>query len=134
MIARRCIEALNREFDLSFALTAFRRAVVEDVFDFDGRLERREFWNVIAVCFAAIAVSALPGFLFPALIYLPLIAALSLTPVLASAGVRRMHDVARSGFWFAAPIWNVILALKRGGIDSNRFGPAPDGERLDNFL
>ncbi|MFM8906546.1 MAG: DUF805 domain-containing protein, partial [Actinomycetota bacterium] len=40
-----------------------------------------------------------------------------------SAGVRRMHDVDRSGWWILFPIYNIVLLARRSNTGENRFGP-----------
>ena len=42
-----------------------------------------------------------------------------------AAGVRRMHDVDRSGWWIIVPIVNLVFAVTKGTEGENRFGPPP---------
>ena len=41
-------------------------------------------------------------------------------------GVRRMHDVGKSGEFIFIPIYNLILALKPGEEGKNKYGPNPN--------
>ena len=45
-----------------------------------------------------------------------------LVPSIA-VGIRRMHDIDRSGWWMLAPLYNIILACQPGTMGLNRFGP-----------
>jgi len=40
-------------------------------------------------------------------------------------GIRRMHDVNKSGWWILLPIGNIIFWAQPGDASSNRFGPPP---------
>lgn len=42
-----------------------------------------------------------------------------------SVGIRRMHDVGESGWFFLIPIYNLILAVKDGNSGDNQYGPDP---------
>jgi uncharacterized membrane protein YhaH (DUF805 family) len=50
--------------------------------------------------------------------------ALLIIPIFA-AGIRRMHDVDKSGWFIWVPIYNLILACSDGTHGPNRFGPDP---------
>lgn len=41
------------------------------------------------------------------------------------AGIRRMHDTNRSGWWLIVPIANLIFACERGTTGPNQYGPDP---------
>ena len=45
-------------------------------------------------------------------------------PALA-AGVCRMHDVGKSGWFLIIPIYNLILAVTPGQVGENQYGPDP---------
>ena len=47
-----------------------------------------------------------------------------LVPVIA-AGVRRMHDVGKSGWYILFPIYNLILAFTEGDQGTNQYGLDP---------
>jgi uncharacterized membrane protein YhaH (DUF805 family) len=42
-----------------------------------------------------------------------------------AVGVRRMHDVGKSGWFLLIPIYNLILALSEGEKGDNKYGPDP---------
>jgi len=39
-----------------------------------------------------------------------------------AVGVRRMHDVGKSGWFILIPLYNLILALTKGDEGTNEFG------------
>ena len=42
-----------------------------------------------------------------------------------AVGVRRMHDVGKSGWYILIPIYNFILAVTDGEQGANEYGPDP---------
>jgi uncharacterized membrane protein YhaH (DUF805 family) len=42
-----------------------------------------------------------------------------------AVGVRRMHDVGKSGWFLLVPIYSLILALTEGEATDNAYGPNP---------
>ena len=40
-------------------------------------------------------------------------------------GIRRMHDINRSGWWLLLPIVNLVFWAQPGTDGENRFGPPP---------
>lgn len=44
-----------------------------------------------------------------------------------AVGVRRMHDVGKSGWYLIIPIYNLILAATAGQEGPNEYGPDPKG-------
>ena len=92
---------------------------------FAGRASRSEYWYfalfTFLASFAAVFLGiALPlgglGDLFGAIVQLALF-----VPGIA-AGVRRMHDVDRSGWFILVPVYNIVLAASKGTDGPNRFG------------
>jgi uncharacterized membrane protein YhaH (DUF805 family) len=101
--------------------TCFRKYV-----DFKGRASRAEYWYW--VLFTVIAGVSLQ------LIGDSLAAAFSLATLLPglAVGVRRLHDIDRSGWWLLLwfiPLigWIVVIVwlCRRGSDQPNRFGPNP---------
>jgi uncharacterized membrane protein YhaH (DUF805 family) len=122
-------------------------------FDFSGRSRRKEYWMFVLFIFiceivtitldnvlglggtatstsnfddgnASFSVAATGGVLtmiFIALIIIPSIA----------AGVRRMHDQDKSGWFLLIPIYGFVLLFFEGTRGPNRFGPDPKGGAPD---
>lgn len=57
----------------------------------------------------------------------PIYSLAALIPALA-VGVRRMHDVGKSGWYLLIPIYNLILAFTEGDAGDNEYGPNPKAE------
>jgi uncharacterized membrane protein YhaH (DUF805 family) len=102
---------------------------------FSGRASRSEFWwfqlfysiVVIGISFVSYAVSSDGGSGFLVLIW----ELGNLLPVLA-VGIRRLHDIDRSGWWVLIALiplvgWIVLLVwdCTEGTGGDNRFGPDP---------
>lgn len=49
-----------------------------------------------------------------------------LLPSLA-VGVRRMHDIEKSGWFFIIPIYNIVLCCREGTKGENQYGEDPKG-------
>ena len=87
---------------------------------FEGRTTRRIYWffylfGTIIVFIASFSSSAFIANAAYLMVLLPLI----------SAGVRRMHDVGKSGWFLLVPIYSLIL-LCMPSVGYNKYGPSPD--------
>jgi uncharacterized membrane protein YhaH (DUF805 family) len=101
--------------------------VLKNYATFSGRARRKEYWMfflinmIITILLAIIGVSIdnpmLPNY-YSFLIILPSIA----------VGVRRMHDVGKSGWYLLIPIYSLILACTEGENGENQYGPDPKNE------
>lgn len=102
-------------------------------FRFRGRASRPEFWYFflayvpLVVALGAIENAVDEEWLYPVgtVLYLPWVVPF------VSVGVRRLHDVGRSGWWCVGILscfgWLFLLAFwsERGKPGENRFGPPP---------
>jgi len=98
--------------------------VLQNYATFTGRARRSEYWYF--VLFNAI-ISFVFGFVcglmqIPELSYIYTLAVF--IPSIA-VGVRRMHDVGKSGWFLLIPIYNFILAVSEGEKGDNKYGPDP---------
>lgn len=99
---------------------------------FGGRARRKEYWmfflfNII-VSIGLTIVSIIIADVTKATHGLnPLNTLYSLAVLLPgiAVGVRRMHDTDHSGWWLLFPIANLILAVRDGQREDNRFGSDP---------
>ena len=98
---------------------------------FKGRARRREFWTFLLVnallsyllaMFCGIAQSMFYTDRIDTSLVLALFYAAVLLPSLA-AGVRRMHDVGKSGWYLLVPLYNLYLACIAGDAGENQYGP-----------
>ena len=98
---------------------------------FNGRARRKEYWmfvlfNAIALFLLAF-IDGATGMLDPQTGYGTLGSIYSLAvliPTLA-VGVRRMHDVGKSGWFLLIPIYNLVLACTDSEASENKYGPSP---------
>jgi len=88
---------------------------------FSGRATRSEYWYfylfylifyIAGTVVGAAVDSQVVMYLFIAPLWLPNLA----------AGVRRMHDVGRSGWFLLVPIYNLILLCTASSPGSNKYG------------
>ena len=99
-------------------------SVLKNYANFEGRATRSEYWyfflfNLIAsillsIIGAAIKMPFLDG-IYSLAVLVPSIA----------VGVRRMHDVDKSGWFILVPIYNLVLACTKGTDGVNQYGPDP---------
>ncbi len=110
-------------------------------FDFKGRSRRSEYWYFYL---SSIAIGLIAGVLDGLLGIAdvqgngPIGALVSLGILIPSiaVGVRRMHDIDKSGWWLLALIYNIFLLARNGDAGRNRFGSDPKGpadDVADNF-
>jgi len=88
---------------------------------FSGRASRSEFWffylfYIIVYIFGSIVGAAVGSSMLVYLFIVPL-----WLPQLA-AGIRRMHDVGRSGWFMLVPVYNIILACTASNPGTNKYG------------
>lgn len=100
---------------------------------FTGRASRREFvnfllWNLIL----SFAAGFIEGLLFPEYLLvtgqsmLGNILTIALLLPQISVGIRRMHDVGKSGWYSLIPIYSLVLAFTKGDANENQYGPNPE--------
>lgn len=105
---------------------------------FNGRARRKEYWTFVLINIViALALGFIEGFtginsesndsLFVSIYQLAV-----LLPSIA-VGVRRMHDVDKSGWNLLIPIYSWGLLLKNGMKGENKYGPDPkeENEKLE---
>jgi len=101
--------------------------VLQNYATFSGRARRKEYW--MFVLFNMI-VAFVFGFVC-GLIGIPELANIYTLAVLLpsiAVGVRRMHDVGKSGWFLLIPIYNFILAVTEGEKGENQYGADPKTE------
>ncbi len=101
--------------------------VLKQFADFKGRARRKEYWM-----FTLISLLITYGFMILAIVTeisaLSIISSIHsfavLVPTLA-VGVRRIHDVGKSGWFLLIPIYNLILLCTDSEEGTNKWGPNP---------
>ena len=91
---------------------------------FNGRARRSEYWyfflfNILISIglgvVAGITKISIVGNLYSLAVLVPSIA----------VGIRRMHDVGKSGWYLLIPIYSLVLACTPGEVNSNQYGDDP---------
>jgi uncharacterized membrane protein YhaH (DUF805 family) len=92
--------------------------------DYSGRTSRAQFWWFYLFCFIAPFISGALSLIFTlifSLLNLEILSRLSLiftlvyiliAPVFLAVGVRRMHDVGKSGWFILVPLYNFYLFVQ----------------------
>ena len=92
---------------------------------FTGRANRSEYWYfVLFNLIFSFVIGFIAGF-----IKIPILGSIYSLAVLIpgiAVGVRRMHDVDKSGWFLLVPIYNLILACTEGTIGENQYGDDPN--------
>lgn len=105
--------------------------VIQNYATFSGRARRKEYWmfflfnmliSIVLNIIAGVIKFPLLGSLYSLVVLLPSIA----------VGVRRMHDVGKSGWFILIPIYNLILACTDGEQGENAYGPDPKNQSSMN--
>jgi len=93
---------------------------------FEGRARRSEYWYFsLFNCIISIALAMMLGEGFSSIYSLAVF-----IPSLA-VGVRRMHDVGKSGWFLLIPFYNLILLVTEGDRGNNYYGLDPKNPELD---
>lgn len=125
-------------------------AVLKKYAVFSGRARRAEYWyfylvnfiihTVYNVAYVVVIMQGLrslagsleigngdvliPGWFYPlSIIYLIYELAVFIPSI--AVGVRRMHDVNKSGWFLLIPVYNIVLAATDGTKGDNEYGPDP---------
>ena len=104
----------------------------QNYFNFKGRACRSEFWwwflftlihqvPTLVIYSESFDFAGL-GYYFRLVVLVPTIA----------VAVRRMHDTNHRGWWILLPSVNLVLAVKKGDEEQNRFGLSPKPLRSKN--
>jgi uncharacterized membrane protein YhaH (DUF805 family) len=88
---------------------------------FSGRASRSEYWFFylfyIIVYFVGIIIGALVGSAFVMYLFI-----LPFVLPLFAAGIRRIHDTGKSGWFILVPIYNLVLMCTAGNMTANAYG------------
>jgi uncharacterized membrane protein YhaH (DUF805 family) len=117
----------------------YLKVVKENYANFEGRARRSEYWYfalvniiisvILAVIDSVIGLSVLGG-IYSLAVLVPSIA----------VGVRRMHDIGKSGWYLlvalipiAGFIWLLVLLCKEGDTGPNEYGADPKNPTFGEF-
>ena len=107
--------------------------VLQNYANFNGRARRAEYWYFVLFNIIASIIVGIIGGLMDFELLGNLYSLAVLLPSLA-VGVRRMHDVGKSGWFILIPIYNLILAVTEGDAGENEYGPDPKGQSSSDLL
>lgn len=109
-------------------------AVLKKYAVFSGRARRKEYWMFFLfstlISVALTILDSVLGFNSTGNGILSSIYSLAVIIPSIAVGVRRMHDVGKSGWFLLIPIYNLILACTAGDAGSNEYGPDPKNEEI----
>lgn len=105
--------------------------VMQEYFNVQGRARRKEYWMFFLVYLLIVMVAAVLGNLLNSPAATSVVALIHVVPAI-TVGVRRLHDIGRSGWWLLigmVPVIGWIIALywavQPGDSGSNAYGPDP---------
>jgi uncharacterized membrane protein YhaH (DUF805 family) len=100
--------------------------VIQNYATFSGRARRSEYWYFFLFNFIILVVLGIIDATLKTKIVSNIYTLVILIPGTA-VGIRKMHDIGKSGWFFLIPIYNLILASKEGKKGKNEFGEDPKG-------
>lgn len=113
-------------------IAAFRRVVAESYAKFDGRSGRAEFWWFFLANLIVGVVLSLLGQASTFFYIIYVIYGLALIIPSIAVGIRRLHDINRTGWWILialVPLVGFIVLLvfyaTAGDRGTNQYGPEP---------
>lgn len=118
------------------------KAFFSNYVKFDGRSARSEFWWVLLfVLIMNVLIGVITAVVGEGLgSILSLIFSLAIIVPYIALGIRRFHDLDKSGWWVISlliPLVNLIMLLvfftKKGTDGPNQYGPDPLGAGADVF-
>jgi len=98
--------------------------VLQNYANFNGRARRKEYW-MFQLFNAIFAYSLMFIDLALELGFLNLVYSLAVLIPGIAVGVRRMHDVNKSGWFILIPFYNLYLAVSNGDSGANQYGADP---------
>ena len=101
--------------------------VLQNYATFSGRARRSEYWYFVLFNFIISFVLGFVGGIMDTTVLANIYSLVVLIPSIA-VGVRRMHDVGKSGWFILIPIYNLILACTEGEKGENEYGIDPRAE------
>ena len=103
---------------------------ISNVLNFDTRASRAEYWTILFFSYLWLFVFAVSiGYLGLPLGLIDL-AQFVVIVLIISAGIRRMHDIGRSGWWILFPFINFVYTISNSEPRQNRWGNIPDGVKV----
>ena len=127
----------NQQFTIM--LEWYLKVVRDNYANFEGRARRSEFWYFVLVNVIVGVVFGILSSIVGFFIYFYYIYSLAVLVPNIAVGVRRLHDVGKSGWFYLlafVPLVNIyliVLFCTEGDKGPNEFGPDPKGLLNDEF-
>lgn len=93
----------------------------------EGRIRRTAYWTRWLIAFAINIGANIVSAVEPSLGIIGIIASILVAIFMIIQGIKRMHDVDKSGWYILIPIYNLVLALTDGTPGPNSYGDDPKG-------
>lgn len=100
---------------------------------FNGRARRSEFWYFVLFNIIIQIILSIVGLQLGIPSVENIYSLAVLLPSVA-VGVRRMHDINKSGWFYLIPFYNLYLCCLDGTAGENRYGRDPKRPEFDEFL
>ncbi|GGG47531.1 DUF805 domain-containing protein [Bizionia arctica] len=110
--------------------------VLKQYADFSGRARRKEYWMFFLFnMIISYSITLLSVFLeVPSLAIVSTLYSIAVLIPAIAVGVRRMHDVGKSGWFLLIPIYNLILACTDSDPGPNKWGQNPKEVGNDSVI
>ncbi|MDQ6471241.1 DUF805 domain-containing protein [Flavobacterium sp. LHD-80] len=115
-------------------LEMYKKVVLENYANFNGRARRREYWMFILgnfiISIILQIIDNVAGLTFGAgeTGIIGLIYSLAVMIPGTAVAIRRMHDIGKSGWYILIPIYNIILLATEGEKGPNQYGSDPKNQ------
>lgn len=97
----------------------------KNAFYFNGRVRRKSYWYFILVHAIILFILAIADQAMRSNEVLSNIYNIAALIPGISMGIKRMHDVGKSGWWIIVPFINIYYAVKDSDFGANEYGPSP---------
>lgn len=102
---------------------------------FNGRARRSEYWYfVLFNVIISIGLGIIDGIMGLMTFGISDVYSLGVLVPSIAVGVRRMHDIGKSGWFLLIPIYNIILAATEGERGTNEYGADPKNPEIDDVM
>ncbi len=110
-------------------LEMYKKVVFENYANFSGRARRQEYWMFFLVnIIISFVLGFVTGLISPSLVIIANIYSLAVLLPGIAVGVRRMHDVGKSGWFIIIPFYNLYLCCIEGEKGPNQYGADPKNQ------
>ncbi|OGU59009.1 MAG: hypothetical protein A2X64_03885 [Ignavibacteria bacterium GWF2_33_9] len=109
--------------------------VLKQYVDFNGRARRKEYWMFVLINFIFMILASILDYIIGTYFVIYSLYALAILLPALAVGIRRLHDLGKSGWWIfisliplIGAIWLLILMFTEGQRQANEYGPDPKVE------